>query len=159
MSTADTDTSTSVVEVTAPLVFSCSTCKTIVGDSYAFTCSNENTKSITLSAASNIQRSAVVHTSKFGYDIGSTYFSFSCINCKTTFGKYYITTSRDLDELREKFTFSCEFLSTYELGKSKFGKIDQREELIFGNENGIVANNPAIEADILKVGDFLFDFS
>jgi len=106
-----------------PLVFSCSKCKTIVGDSFSFLTSKEELNSITLTGASNIQRSADVYTSKTGGDVGSTYFSFTCINCQSLLGRYYLTTSRDLDDLREKFTFTCDGISSYELGKSQHGKM------------------------------------
>lgn len=119
--------------ITGPLVFSCSGCKTIVGDSYSFMCSNEQLKSITLSAANNIERSADVYTSKGGYDVGSTYFTFSCSSCHTPIERYYLTTSKDLDEIREKFTFFIDNLNTYEIGKSKFGKIPDPEVITFAD--------------------------
>ena len=109
--------------IRGPLVFSCSKCKIIVGDSFSFLTSNEELGSITLTAASNIQRSADVYTSKTGGDVGSTYFSFTCIHCQAPLGRYYLTTSRDLDDLREKFTFTCDGISSYELGKSQHGKM------------------------------------
>ena len=117
-------------DIKGPLVFSCSNCKTIVGDSYAYICGNEQAKTITLSAANNIERSADVFTSKGGYDVGSTYFTFACSYCHTTIGRYYLTTSKGLDEIREKFTYFVNSLNSYELGKSKFGKIADPEVII-----------------------------
>jgi hypothetical protein len=158
---AESETKESDV-VSNPLVFSCSACKTIVGDSYSFVCSNEATKTITLSAASNILRSAVVHTSKQGYDVGSTYFTFTCASCPQILGRYYITTSQDLDQIRTKFTFLCESLTTYELGKSAFGKVGDREVLEFAADSSVDASSKrdnvwssstykTIQADIIKV--------
>lgn len=40
--------------------------------------------------------------------------------------RYYITTSEDLDVIRTKFTFTCDNLSTYEVGKATFGKVLDR---------------------------------
>jgi kinetochore protein Mis18 len=116
-------------EISGPLVFSCSKCRTIVGDSYSFLSSNEDMQTITLTAASNIQRSADVYTSTVGSDIGSTYFSFSCINCNASLGRYYLTTSSDLDDLRSKFTYNVGVINSYELGKSQHGKMPDLIEL------------------------------
>ena len=49
--------------VDAPVVFQCKGCRTIVGDSLAFICSDAATKTLTLSAASRISRSADVLSS------------------------------------------------------------------------------------------------
>ena len=90
--------------ISGPLCFYCANVGTIVRDSFSFLTSNEEAQTITLSASSNIQRSADVYTSKSGFDVGSTYFNFTCTNCQELLGRYYLTTSKDLDEL-EKFTF------------------------------------------------------
>lgn len=86
-STGPPNDAVDTVIATNPLIFSCISCRTIVGDSYSFITSNETHKTLTLSAASNIVRSAVVQTSKSGYDIGSTYFTFQCANCPQTLGR------------------------------------------------------------------------
>ena len=122
-------------EINGPLVFSCNNCKTIVGDSYSFVSSDEQQKTLTLIASSNIERSKNVFTSKSGYDVGSTYFTFACLYCKLQLGKYYLTTSKDLDLVREKFTFQCDNIATYELGKAKYGKQLEKDTLSFGGED------------------------
>jgi len=109
--------------ITSPLVFYCSKCRTIVGDSFSYLSSDAELKVITLSATSNIQRSADVYTSKSGADVGSTYFSFACVLCQTSLGRYYLTTSKDLDYLREKFSFNVDSISSYTLGNAQHGKI------------------------------------
>ena len=48
--------------------------------------------------------------------------SFFCSSWQTALGRYYLTTSRDLDDLREKFTFTIDSLCSYELGINKVGK-------------------------------------
>jgi Yippee zinc-binding/DNA-binding /Mis18, centromere assembly len=78
-------------------------------------------RTVTLTAASNIQRSADVYTSKEGLDVGSTFFRFTCAVCQNPLGLYYLTTSKDLDDLREKFSFSYESVTLYELGKAQHG--------------------------------------
>lgn len=78
-------------------------------------------RTITLTAASNIQRSADVYTSKEGLDVGSTFFRFTCAMCQNPLGLYYLTTSKDLDDLREKFSFSYESVTLYEMGKAQHG--------------------------------------
>ena len=109
--------------ISAPLIFQCGSCKVIVGDSFSFVESREDVRMISLTAASNIQRSADVYTSKTGSDIGSTYFSFACSVCNNDLGKYYLTTSKDLDSLREKFTFYVDAISSYELGHAQHGNL------------------------------------
>ena len=124
---ADGDNADDDAQVSAPLVFSCSKCKTIVGDSFAFLSSNEEANTITLSAASNIQRSAELFTSYEALDEGSTYFCFMCNQpqCLQTLGRFYVTTSKDLDEVREKFTFNIDSITSYELGKAQHGKMPE----------------------------------
>lgn len=125
-------------DITAPFVCSCAKCNIIVGDSYSFLSSHEAMRTITLTAASNIQRSADVYTAKNGIDIGSTYFSFTCTNCSTTLGRYYLTTSKDLDYIREKFTFNIDGINSYILGTSQHGTMP--EPIV---ENNNVANDNA----------------
>ena len=67
-----------VPPVAAPLVFSCIKCRTIVGDSYSFITTDEVSNTLTLSAASNIQRTDELYTSYSEHDEGSTYFCYSC---------------------------------------------------------------------------------
>lgn len=115
--------------ISGPLVLSCSKCKTIVGDSFSFLSSNEQSKTITLSAASNIQRSTQLYTSYEPFDEGSTYFDFMCSNCQQMIGRYYVTTSMDLDHIREKFTFNVNFVTSYELGKAQHGQLPEAIEV------------------------------
>jgi hypothetical protein len=114
-----------VVEIKGPLVFQCARCMTIVGDSFSMICSHEDMNTITLSASSNIARSADVYTSKDGRDVGSTFFSFTCLSCDASLGNYYLTTPKDLDEIREKFTFSMDCIKAYQLGMAHHGKIPE----------------------------------
>lgn len=155
--------------IQAPLVFQCGNCRTILGDSYCFQGSNEDMSIITLTAASNIQRSHDVYTSKAGLDIGSTYFSFACSNCEHSLGKYYLTTSRDLDDLREKFNFAIENVTSYELGKSQHGKMPEPLQLQNNsnnnnhsdndNDGNNIQNGKNVEEIIFKIQAVLLDHS
>ena len=129
-------------EITGPLVFSCAGCRTIVGDSYSFEASDPETKTITLTSASNISRTVELYTSYEPHDEGSTYFCFSCKHCGESLGKYYVTTSRDLDSLREKFTFNLDQLTSYELGTAQHGKLPA-----FSNRGGAESNDMAAKTE------------
>ena len=156
--------------IAGPLCFSCLKCRSIVGDSFSFLTSDESAQTITLSASSNIQRSADVYTSKSGSDVGSTYFNFTCSNCQAQLGRYYLTTSKDLDELREKFTFNVNNIQSYELGKAQHGKMpdpipDEEAAVNKGTEVGagpsagteIVETVSGMSKEILKVQHVLVD--
>jgi hypothetical protein len=117
--------STPEAEITAPLVFFCSKCRTIVGDSFSFITSNQDANTLTISAASNIKRTTELYTSYEALDEGSTYFFFLCSCCQQILGRYYVTTSQDLDHIREKFTFSIDNIFSYELGKAQHGKMPE----------------------------------
>jgi hypothetical protein len=104
-----------------PVVFNCSKCNTIIGDSFSLVAMNETVKTITLMAASNVEITAQLFTSRIGFDEGCTYFCLSCYNCQSVLGKYYVTSSEDLDSLREKFTFNSDQIRSYELGVAEHG--------------------------------------
>jgi hypothetical protein len=65
-----------------PIIFQCVTCNTIVGDSFALVHSDQEHQTVTLSAVSNIKWSSSVDTAKSGFDVGNTYFLFSCKFCE-----------------------------------------------------------------------------
>ena len=137
------------------LVFSCAKCKTILGDSYSFVSSNEEMKTITLASASNIQRTAELYTSYSTHDEGSTYFCFSCTDCSNLLGRYYVTTSRDLDDLREKFTFGIDSITSYELGTSQHGKLPDATEQTNSNNN--TKEQSETEYELLKIQHVMLD--
>jgi Yippee zinc-binding/DNA-binding /Mis18, centromere assembly len=129
-------------DIKNPLVFSCKKCKTILGDSYSMVISNADVNVVALSSASNITRSAEVFTSKFGADVGSTYYSFMCTSCHFTVGRYYLTTSSDLDNLRGRFSFMVDEISSYELGKAQIGKMP---EIVVHSEVAHIQEKPIVE--------------
>jgi hypothetical protein len=66
----------------APLVFQCGKCRSIIGDSFSFSSSNQQNQTITLATASNIKKDPEFHTSTTGYDILSSYVMFHCEHCE-----------------------------------------------------------------------------
>ena len=122
-------------------------------------------RTITLTAASNIQRSADVYTSKEGLDVGSTYFRFTCAMCQNPLGLYYLTTSKDLDDLREKFSFNYESVTLYEIGKAQHGvdnpvpfntsdssaRTEDGEESAASHTNGLEFKEPTNREEIGRV--------
>jgi hypothetical protein len=145
------------VQVSGPLVFSCLKCRSIVGDTFSLMSSNEEAKTITLSAASNIQRTNEIFTSYESLDEGSTYFEVLCRSCQQALGRYYVTTSKDLDHVREKFTFSIDSITSYELGKAQHGKIPDVTVVSFPVAEEVAAegSNPmeTVQEDVTKVSN------
>jgi len=141
------------IGITNPLVFQCASCKLIVGDSYGMHSSNESRRTITLTCASNIRRSHDIFTSKAGDDVGSTYFSFTCSGCDGPLGNYYLTTSKDLDDIRERFTFSIDNVTSYELGKAEHGKMPEPKDMSFHGSNDASSSGNNDEAPGLSVAE------
>ena len=142
-------------QVSGPLVFHCLKCKTVVGDSFSLVCSSEEAKTITLSAASNIQRTNELYTSYETLDEGSTYFSLLCVGCQQSLGRYYVTTSIDLDYARTRFTFAIDSITSYELGKAQHGQIPEATILSYPVAEEVSNNEPnqadAVAEDVLQV--------
>ena len=163
--------------ISGPMVFSCIKCHVIVGDSFSYLKSSADMNTLTLSGASHVSRSADVYTSKSGPDVGSTYFRFNCSSCQAALGRYYLTTSKDLDDLREKFTFTVDSLESYELGKAQHGKVPEimTENVLSGTtgcsssssgggddgQGGDDGNNEyaptGIGSEVLKIQHVMFD--
>jgi hypothetical protein len=120
MATNDDDSSV----ISNPLVFCCMKCHAIVGDSTLIAGTNSDLQAITLIGASKIQREEelLTSTTSESIDKGSTYFQLSCSCCQHHLGRYYITTPRILDDLREKFTFFIQSLESYVLGRAEIGE-------------------------------------
>ena len=99
----------------------------------------------------------IVYFSTCSHDIGSTYFNFVCAHCHTIIGRYYLTTSSDLDSLREKFSFLIDEISSYELGKSQLGKIPDvavetdHPDQGTGQLTGMCSGCAALGDELLKV--------
>ncbi len=146
-----TDKVETVEEVSGPLVFSCINCKTIIGDSYSLFYSSEEYKTITLSASSNIQRTSELYTSYKDHDKGSSFYSFVCLNCQHPLGRYYVTTNVNVDNIREKFTFDIDSISSYELGKAQYGKSDTESPKSNEERVSAAGSDSALSEEVLKV--------
>ncbi|CAH0481680.1 unnamed protein product [Peronospora belbahrii] len=99
------------------VVFQCSTCRSIFGDSYAFVCSTEELWLVTLSHVTNVALGSEVQTANTGLDTGSSYYELLCHNCQAVLGRKYLTTPVVLDGIRDLFSFSTEAITSYTLGE------------------------------------------
>ncbi|RYG59051.1 hypothetical protein EON64_20650, partial [archaeon] len=120
------DSSDDPLAPSGPFVFYCTaspTCRNIIGDSYSIVSSNEKLKTVSLRRASHVTRQEVLKTSmgKQDADQGATFFPIDCEQCKKIIGRYYITTPRELDEVRNCLTFFVDKLSSYVLGEGQIG--------------------------------------
>ena len=143
-------------QIARTLVYQCVECKSIVGDSYSLISNNQETKSITLSSASCIQRTNEIFTSYGDYDEGSTYFVVLCQSCHQPLGRYYVTTSKDLDHVREKITFNIDSITSYELGKAhhRMGAEGKQPTCIKDSGSYVYQAGPnTISADQLRMYD------
>ncbi|KAK9760022.1 hypothetical protein K7432_016380 [Basidiobolus ranarum] len=87
-------------DISAPLVFQCNACRSIVGDSYSWVCATKELNSVSLYGKSDqVQLGEELLTSNSGFDIGSTYIPLTC-SCDVILGKVYKTTPRLLDNVR-----------------------------------------------------------
>lgn len=128
------------------LVFSCKTCRSIVGDSLSFVCSHDRMRTITLSGVSNkVAPEQAFHTSSNHIDKGATYCNLLCVECVHAIGKVYQTTPRSLDSLREKYTFYLDNLDSYQLGAVSMGSSSSVADMPSSKETQNVAE------DITKV--------
>lgn len=150
----NTDSDAEIVSDLAPLVFQCQACRVIVGDSMSFFSSNEENQSISLEKACNVTHSNLIITSREGSDIGCSYVKLYC-QCGVELGKFYCTTSKEYDPLRDKFTLDINNISSYELGKNQLGKIPDKK--VMKNKESLEADsneeqmNTKYEEEIIKV--------
>ncbi|XP_041358693.1 protein Mis18-alpha-like [Gigantopelta aegis] len=103
----------------APFVFQCAGCKTILGDTTAWVCTNETLKTITLHSVSKqvkVKNDLFTCTSPSTVDFGSSYNDLMCCGCDTTIGKLYHTTNQKLDSVRGHFSLLLHKLISYQIG-------------------------------------------
>ncbi|XP_033739788.1 protein Mis18-alpha-like [Pecten maximus] len=99
------------------VVFQCSQCNSIVGDSSSWTGSNEILRTISLKYVSKkVEIKDRLITSKTGTDLGSTYNMLQCEICKSDLGRMYRTTPGNLDHMRDVYTLYVEKISSYTFG-------------------------------------------
>eukprot|EP01135_Chromosphaera_perkinsii_P011840 Nk52_evm31s2506 gene=Nk52_evmTU31s2506 len=105
-----------------PLVFQCS-CRSVVGDSFSWLCAKESLNTISLTAIPvhtgtvEVQRDKLQAVLQQGApDCGATYNPIKCATCGKLLGRVYRTTARDLDDIRDAYTFDLNAISSYQLG-------------------------------------------
>lgn len=101
-------------EIGAPVVFSCISCRSLLGDSYSWI--DANTASILLQRCINISVSSQLELSNEGDDIGSTFNRLQCVQCGQSVGKIYRSTPPQLDEFRDRYSLYVDKITGYELG-------------------------------------------
>eukprot|EP00041_Stephanoeca_diplocostata_P009373 m.144356 g.144356 ORF g.144356 m.144356 type:complete len:198 (+) comp17710_c0_seq2:86-679(+) len=141
----------SAEEIRAPLVFMCQGCSSIVGDSFAWVCSDESSNSLTLHAVPDSVRvmcnedtgDEELHTSRDRRDFGSTFAQLQCCKCDDVLGKLYRSTPRRLDTVRDMYTLDVSKIISYELGRGA-----SREGL---EDIMSLSTADALQSDIVKL--------
>ncbi|KAN0065733.1 hypothetical protein ACQY0O_000863 [Thecaphora frezii] len=99
-------------------VIQCKKCLRLLGDTLSFVCVQEELEYVVLSATTSHVRAkeGLCHITMSTPDLGSSYLALECAGCDTELGKQYITTPRELDQLRGAFSISLDKTENYELG-------------------------------------------
>ncbi|KAJ2743928.1 hypothetical protein GGI20_003366 [Coemansia sp. BCRC 34301] len=104
--------------INGPVVLSCTKCRTIVGDTFAYVASLPERNYIALQA---VPESVVCGKSKKmtseRSEEGSVYLELSCVECQATIGRRYLSTVEDMDSIRNTYALDIDKVITYELGK------------------------------------------
>jgi len=147
--TTTRESTTSLTEeeqiIDAPLVFQCLKCRTIFGDSFDFICAEKELNTISLTTAS-VKTISELITSKSGSDIGCTYFSIACRECKNLLGRIYKTTPKSLDPIRDLYSFNLDCIMSYKLGSTRY---------IMASEGIPMTDSKNIIEEITKIQEFL----
>ncbi|KAJ2157387.1 hypothetical protein GGF46_004538 [Coemansia sp. RSA 552] len=100
--------------INGPVVFSCAKCRTILGDTFAYVASIPERN---LFALQTVPESVACGKTRQVADEGSVYYNLSCVECDAVVGRRYMTTSEELDAIRNAFALDISKVITYELGK------------------------------------------
>ncbi|KAJ1659929.1 hypothetical protein IWQ61_001065 [Dispira simplex] len=106
-------------DIQAPLVFQCTQCKTIIGDSFAWVGAFEELNGIALSSHSGsvVKGSEIRHASS-GPDKECIYTDVQCAECQQMLGRLYKATTSKWDLLRDCLLLQVDKILTYELGRT-----------------------------------------
>ncbi|KAJ2706172.1 hypothetical protein FB645_001808 [Coemansia sp. IMI 203386] len=96
-----------------PVVFSCAKCRTILGDTFSYAAS---LPAYNLFGLESVPPSVTTNPIKKTTDLG-VYHELTCNECQTPIGRQYLTTTSELDQMRNLFALDLSKLITYELGK------------------------------------------
>ncbi|XP_061177169.1 uncharacterized protein LOC133185894 isoform X2 [Saccostrea echinata] len=99
-----------------PMVFQCAQCNVIVGDSTAWVCIDDISRTITLNNVTSAVVEEEMKTASTGFDAGSTYYKMACATCKEEIGRKYKGAVNHLDSARGKYTLFVDKLSSYQIG-------------------------------------------
>jgi len=147
--TTTRESTTSLTEeeqiIDAPLVFQCLKCRTIFGDSFDFVCAEKELNTISLTTASVKTLNELI-TSKSGSDIGCTYYSIECRECKNLLGRIYRTTDKSLDPIRGLYSFNLDSIMSYKLGSTRY---------MMASEGLPMTESKNIIEEITKIQEFL----
>ncbi|KAJ1822373.1 hypothetical protein LPJ56_000820 [Coemansia sp. RSA 2599] len=99
--------------INGPVVFSCSKCRTILGDTFAYAASLPEHNLFGLEAVpDSIATGKDRRTSELGI-----YHELSCNECQAVVGRRYLTTAKEMDGMRDLYALDLGKVLTYELGK------------------------------------------
>ena len=101
------------------VVLQCRSCRTIVGDTSSLVMKKRGV--IAIETAVSVTRARETRTSKEGDDRGCTYALLSCATCDAHLGRWYMTTPRAMDAMRDCHAFDAAALTTYSVGSSAAG--------------------------------------
>ncbi|KAJ1726502.1 hypothetical protein LPJ61_005141 [Coemansia biformis] len=104
--------------INGPVVFSCAKCRTILGDTFAYAASAPERNLFALHAVpESVSCGKTRKTSTARGEAGSAYFELSCAECDAVVGRRYVTTTPDIDVMRNTYALDIEKVVTYELGR------------------------------------------
>ncbi|KTW30685.1 hypothetical protein T552_00398 [Pneumocystis carinii B80] len=113
----------------SPTVFQCVKCRSVVGDSYAWSVSHRENNTITLS---EVPEDSIIESEVEECTPHGNFTEISCKHCKGNLGRIYKSTPRRLDDIRDMFTFNLDNIISYQLGPKKSRPI-QSMNGIFGS--------------------------
>nr|CCA24618.1 conserved hypothetical protein [Albugo laibachii Nc14] len=157
----EVDASESCDERSSPIVFQCIKCRSILGDSFSFVCSNKKLATVTLDAVTNVVVKDHTKTSQHGIDVGSSFREVFCRKCKTLIGQCYLTTPRDLDEIRNCYSLFTQSVASYQLGHPQRARFKKRQDSgsFMDATNDCVTEVEALSHDRAKVNKLYDDMS
>ncbi|CAG8501808.1 10374_t:CDS:2 [Ambispora gerdemannii] len=150
--------------IEAPLVFQCSECLIIVGDSFAWVSADQDLSSIVLfgwfpkelfAKPKNLRVGDDLFWSKEGVDVGSTFKMTYCSGCNKPIGKVYHTTPRQFDYLRDFYTVKLENVAIYQLGTYIKGEKIPPDMITFPSSKSLQSSIDMVKDVILVLNDRL----
>lgn len=136
-----------------PIVFQCKGCKNIIGDSSAFVSADQQLEVICVHAVTSlVSSSECLETSTEGADMGSTFRPLQCTSCNLVIGRVYRTTPKELDHLRNMFSFDVEQIQSYQIGSlSEMQSVSTEEILDIPTAKALETRIGKIECVILML--------